>query len=67
MFSKDSMRDTGLEFRYWSRDQELQLGRRRALLRRRHLLALAREGGVALLLAAVLLWLAALAVFVVLD
>jgi hypothetical protein len=67
MFSKDSARDTGLEFRSWSKDQEHRLGRRKALLHRRHLLARAREGGVALLLVAVSLWLAALAVVVVLH
>jgi hypothetical protein len=63
MFRKDS----ALEFRGWSRDQERRLGRRKALLHRRHLLGRALEGGVALLLAAVSLWLAALAVFLVID
>jgi hypothetical protein len=63
MFSKDP----ALEFRGWSKDQEHRLGRRKALLHRRHLLARAHEGGIALLLAVVSIWLAALAVFVVLD
>jgi hypothetical protein len=63
VFSKDP----ALEFRGWSKDQEHQLGRRKALLRRRHLLARAHEGGVVLLLAVVSIWLAAIAVVVVLD
>jgi hypothetical protein len=60
MFRRASARDSWLEVTYWSSDDEHRLARRKAVFHRRHFRARAYEWGVALLLVAISVFLAAL-------